>query len=1309
MGNQLTVPSGSSWYLDDFNSNHLKNPESIFDGTFNLSFRAEEKQEPVAVKAIQLSGKDGRSIAQTFFNIYDDKSKIISRKSGNLISTPILTKNAAYLKRPFIDMPITERIVIDPPLEFFEKKWIAFQLLYAIRNLHNITIFHGDIKPENILVDPDLNVYLTDHAPFKPQYISQNQPHYFIHFFSYGRPSAYIAPERLSLDLSTNPELQKEQTNRAILAIQAITESLQHEVFYQPHSDNFHNSNSNDNISGQAATESKSADTTSEKVPQTTINNKEALEALHFMQAADLFSIGCVLAFIFTGGKSLFDFTSLVQYGLSNDDTPLKILDQIKDDKIQKLIMKLIDRDQKKRIEAISHFEESFPSWMNDLYLFYVDKIVETPLSEFSSVNLDKVSQIFPCEIHDEILIYLNIIMDFFSKKMKISQLTFFIRHFEQFSLRVSSAKLKIVRLLPPLLFLLQRESSTISLIALDSVINIVRSIETIENEEDEIVKNFCDVFFIPQLVSVMDPKNKKSDNEKIVIISHIPAILAEFGRLWPSILEKLPMRTEFIIPMLQYGGNSPVDQTKLMIVRHFIASARSVAFTKSYPVFRALYRILFQMLNCPVYVPLIVEFVKQFLKELNHVDKIRFYSELFAPFQGAVLSYASTFTKSDTAEDILIIFDTFATMIQSGELRTTSFTAIANAAYKHITSFHPSSRVAARVLLKKLPKIYQQLDIITIVSPQPQQTLQNSQQSSQNLQPPIPIQKAQRSTVNPKMQQMQQQQQQLQMQQQQQSSQQSLSKSQKVTRKKGKKGQTNIDDGEFYETNEAVNDGPQPNNNSSSANGSNENLNMSQSTINNSVQSSQQPSTSNLNSSSETELNSSNINLSNQPSTSSTRQIQEGPKSTPTKHYQQQIKTQLFSSTKIGSSSIEKILIVHDDTEKTTQSIVLHSKSTVVCYSLNVNQTNTFKYNQSSFDNNKVIEQSWIYTYPKPIVNIDMYKVKNESGLIFTFSDTVIKRNKGRNEKILETKKAIKMCKMVNGTTMAFSDANFVVCRDLSHNFELKGSYRIEKDSYVNGIYSWDSMGDNFFCISSSNGRLHAIDQRSSCPIFTTCEYKGMSNVVLLPHFAYAVVREKKDMCLFRYSPLFESDDTSIVKNDLGGFAPRPTYQLMGPVDSMMSVSNSLLLLNQYGTFMLDNVGDCFSLGDKNRFVQLNPRSVQSHFLNRMHSTSSSFNQTEANQSAMTRHRSTTLYDVSRMSLSAVSAAKSELNLPSNKSVKKIPVVKLPFVNRTSLHGHTFQVTTCANYNNGAICMSGDSAGYLNVWSAIHPRSEFV
>ena len=205
-------------------------------------------------------------------------------------------------------------------------------------------------------------------------------------------------------------------------------------------------------------------------------------------------------------------------------------------------------------------------------------------------------------------------------------------------------------------------------------------------------------------------------------------------------------------------------------------------------------------------------------------------------------------------------------------------------------------------------------------------------------------------------------------------------------------------------------------------------------------MQSSQQTSAVNLNSSSETDLASSNAALQNQSSTSSTRQIQEGPKSAPTRYFQPQIKTHLYSSTKIGSSNIEKIMIVHDDSENSTQSIVLHSKSTVVCYTLNVGQTNTFKYHQSSFDNNnKVIEQSWIYTYPKPVINIDTYKVKNESGLIFSFSDTIIKRNKGRNEKILETKKSIKMCKMVNGSTMAFSDANFVVCRDLSHNLDQK------------------------------------------------------------------------------------------------------------------------------------------------------------------------------------------------------------------------------------------------------------------------------
>lgn len=78
-----------------------------------------------------------------------------------------------------------------------EKKWIAFQLLNALRDARAHKIAHGDVKSENILVTSWNWVYLTDFASHKPTYLPLDDPSDFAFYFdTSGRRSCYIAPER---------------------------------------------------------------------------------------------------------------------------------------------------------------------------------------------------------------------------------------------------------------------------------------------------------------------------------------------------------------------------------------------------------------------------------------------------------------------------------------------------------------------------------------------------------------------------------------------------------------------------------------------------------------------------------------------------------------------------------------------------------------------------------------------------------------------------------------------------------------------------------------------------------------------------------------------------------------------------------------------------------------------------------------------------------------------------------------------------------------------------------------------------------
>lgn len=108
------------------------------------------------------------------------------------------TSTVGLVVRQYVHTSLYDRISIRPFLESVEKKWIAFQLLCALRDCQERKVFHGDIKAENVLVTSWGWVYLTDFAStFKPAYLPADNPADFSFYYdTSGRRSCYLAPER---------------------------------------------------------------------------------------------------------------------------------------------------------------------------------------------------------------------------------------------------------------------------------------------------------------------------------------------------------------------------------------------------------------------------------------------------------------------------------------------------------------------------------------------------------------------------------------------------------------------------------------------------------------------------------------------------------------------------------------------------------------------------------------------------------------------------------------------------------------------------------------------------------------------------------------------------------------------------------------------------------------------------------------------------------------------------------------------------------------------------------------------------------
>ena len=109
----------------------------------------------------------------------------------------ILNEKAGIMLRQYVKYNLYDRLSTRPFLTFFEKKWIAFQLLKCCQWLHRQAICHGDLKLENILITSNLWVLVSDFAPFKPTTLPDDNPGDFSYFFDTSRRrTCNLAPER---------------------------------------------------------------------------------------------------------------------------------------------------------------------------------------------------------------------------------------------------------------------------------------------------------------------------------------------------------------------------------------------------------------------------------------------------------------------------------------------------------------------------------------------------------------------------------------------------------------------------------------------------------------------------------------------------------------------------------------------------------------------------------------------------------------------------------------------------------------------------------------------------------------------------------------------------------------------------------------------------------------------------------------------------------------------------------------------------------------------------------------------------------
>ncbi|KAI1210902.1 ARM repeat-containing protein [Annulohypoxylon truncatum] len=210
MGNSysLTTPYAGSAGIDIPELADLVHERSIGSARFMKSIRARHHDGVVLAK-VTVKPYTPLSLREYGEKILQERNKLRDVPNALGFERAFETDGNAYLVRQYIYSSLYDRMSTRPFLEDIEKKWLAFQLLCALRDCHSRDIYHGDIKTENIMVTSWNWLYLTDFTgSFKPTKLPDDNPMLYSYFFDLsGRRTCYIAPERF-IEHIENPQTQ---------------------------------------------------------------------------------------------------------------------------------------------------------------------------------------------------------------------------------------------------------------------------------------------------------------------------------------------------------------------------------------------------------------------------------------------------------------------------------------------------------------------------------------------------------------------------------------------------------------------------------------------------------------------------------------------------------------------------------------------------------------------------------------------------------------------------------------------------------------------------------------------------------------------------------------------------------------------------------------------------------------------------------------------------------------------------------------------------------------------------------------------
>lgn len=252
-----------------------------------------------------------------------------------------------YAIRAYAPDTLASRLHRSPALNDADKLWIAYQIICGLEDLHSAKFCHGCIKPENILIYPCNRVSIADPGLMHPVCVPADNPMTFIRVFKGGN-GCYLAPERMTLP-------------RKYVYICDDGDS-EGECYSEPGSGSLMGDD--------------------EDSPKT------------LKEEMDIFSAGCVIAYMFLNGRDIFNFKTITAYK-NGQYLPKDFVNRIKCDFARKIVEKMINRVASKRPSAETLLRE-FPQWLKTFDIITRDAVAQKSPGEAVLYLCKNVSLLLP-------------------------------------------------------------------------------------------------------------------------------------------------------------------------------------------------------------------------------------------------------------------------------------------------------------------------------------------------------------------------------------------------------------------------------------------------------------------------------------------------------------------------------------------------------------------------------------------------------------------------------------------------------------------------------------------------------------------------------------------------------------------------------------------------------------------------------------------------------------------------------------------------------------------------------------------------